>query len=584
MKELAKKYDMPVIIVGLLVVIVFVGMTIAMPKSMMEALQVGRDWVEFNLGGLIKLFALVAIIYCLWMALGKYGNIRLGKAKPKYNTWTWVILIFCSSFSMSIMFWAVLEWAEYIVYTQPTNMGLEETANYAFAYLFHHWGIPVWVWMIVGVLPLGYNYYVRKKGKLNMVSICAGVLGDNPRPWVKFIINFIFIYGAISALVISLGAGLPMLTHNLEPIFDIETSFITTVIVALLITVVYTLSTLTGIDRGIRRFSLLCVWLSIPLLLWIFLTGDAVFAINNTIQGFGIHLRDFFGVLLENDPAGGEGFPQMWTVYYIAWWISAAPTYWIFIVKVSRGRSFRSIILVLMLTAILSTMFFFGILTNRGLQDVLMGGFDFSNIGQNGTILDTFFITSDDYGFVNDFLLGIPGGVIVVVVWFLASFFALTTMMDSSAFVLAEATSKGLKIGQDPRPGIKVFWAIIIMLIPMVILWAGADLFTIKCLLVISAIPVGIVTALGMVSMARWAHQDFGQVSAEEIKEFFMTDAEKRELKERRHELAEGIPEESSEFDAPSASEMLNPFHKMQEAEESTEPREAKENGEAKGK
>ncbi len=565
MKELAKKYDMPVIIVGLLVVVVFVGMTLAMPEAMMEALQAARDWVEYNLGSLIKLFALIAIAYCLWMALSKYGNICLGRAKPKYNTWTWIILIFCSSFSMSIMFWAVLEWAEYIVYTQPTNMGLEETANYAFAYLFHHWGIPVWVWMIVGVLPLGYNYYVRKKGKLNLVSTCAGVLGDNPKPWVKFVINFIFIYGAISALVISLGAGLPMLTHNLEPIFNIETSFITTVIVALLVTVVYTFSALTGIDKGIRRFSLLCVWLSIPLLLWIFITGDPIFSIGNTIQGFGLHLNDFFSVLLESDPAGGEGFPQMWTVYYIAWWISAAPTYWIFIVKVSRGRSIRSIVLVLMAAAILSTMFFFGILTNRGMLDIVEG-FDFSTIGQNGTILDTFFNTSDDYGYVNDFLMSIPGGVAVVVVWFVTSFFALTTMMDSSAFVLAEATSKGLRIGQDPRPGIRVFWAIIIMLIPMVILWAGADLFTIKCLLVISAIPVGIVTALGMVSMIKWARQDFGNVSAEEIKVFFMTDAERKRLEDRRRELEAGIPEESAEFDAGSASEMLNPFHRKAKA------------------
>ena len=562
MNELSKKYDLPVIITGLVVVVVFVGLTLAMPETMMTALQTARDWVEYNLGSLIKLFTLITIGYCAWMALSKYGNIRLGKAKPKYSTWTWVILIFCSSFSMSIMFWAVLEWAEYIIYTQPTGMGLEETANYTFAYIFHHWGIPVWIWMIVGVLPMGYNYYVRKKGKLNLASCCAGIIGDNPHPAVKFILNFIFIYGAISALVISLGAGLPMLTHNLEPIFNIETSFVTTVIVALAITVVYTFSALTGIDRGIKRFSLLCTWLSIPLILWIFLTGNPVFAIGNTIQGFGIHLNDFFKVLLENDPAGGEGFPQMWTVYYIAWWISAAPTYWIFIVKVSRGRSIRSIVLVLMATAVLSTMFFFGVLTNRGLEIALLGGFDFSTIGQNGTILDTFFNTSNDFGFVNDFLMSIPGGVAVVVVWFIASFFALTTMMDSSAFVLAEATSKGLKVGQDPNPGIRVFWAIIIMLIPMVILWAGADLFTIKCLLVISAIPVGIVTAMAMISMAKWARQDFGDVSAGEIREFFMTDEEKGRLGERRAVLAEGIAEESAEMDGASASEMLNPFHR----------------------
>ena len=563
LEKLKERYDLPVISVSLVVVIAFVAATFAAPDAMMNGLKAARDWVEYNLGALIKFFALVAIVYCAWMAFSKYGNIRFGKAKPKYSTWIWIVLIFCSSFSMSIMFWAVLEWAEYIVYTQPTGMDLEQTAQYSLAYLFHHWGLPVWVWMIVGALPMGYNYYVRKKGKLDMASTAAGVVGDKPRPWVKFLINFIFVYGAISALVISLGAGLPMLTHNLEPIFNIETGWTTTVIVALLVTAVYTLSAVSGIDRGIKRFSLLCTWLTIPLLVWIFVTGDPVFSINNTIQGFGIHVNDFFKVLLENDPDGqGTGFPQMWTVYYIAWWISAAPTYWIFIVKVSRGRSMRSIILVLAAAALISTAFFFGILTNRGLGELLKSGFDFSTIGQNGTIIDTFFTTQDDFGFVNDFLMGIPGGVVVVVVWFLASFFALTTMMDSSAFVLAEATSKGLKIGQDPRAGIRIFWAIIIMVIPMVILWAGADLFTIKCLLVISSVPVGIITAMGMVSLAKWVRKDFGQATAGEISAFFRPAEEAHERDEMVEKLARGIPEESAENDGASGAELLNPFHR----------------------
>lgn len=570
MEKIKERYDLPVIITSLVVVVAFVGLTLAMPNEMMNALKNARDWVEYNLGALIKLFTLITIFYCAWIAFSKYGNIRLGKATPKYSTWVWVILIFCSSFSMSIMFWAVLEWAEYIVYTQPNGMGLEATAQYSFAYLFHHWGIPVWVWMIVGALPMGYNYYVRKKGQLDLASTAAGVTGDNPHPVVKFIINFIFVYGALSSLVISLGAGLPMLTHNLEPMLNITTSWTTTVIVALLVTIVYTLSAVSGIDRGIKRFSLLCTWLTIPLLLWILITGNPVFAISNTIQGFGIHVNDFFSVLLENFPGGqSTGFSQMWTVYYLAWWISAAPTYWIFIVKVSRGRSMRSIILVLAATAIISTAFFFGILTNRGLEMALTGGFDFSTIGQNGTILDTFFNTSDDFGFVNDFLMSIPGGVVVVFVWFIASFFALTTMMDSSSLVLAQATSKNLKIGEDPKNSIRIFWAIIIMVIPMVILWAGADLFTIKCLLVVSSIPVGIVTAMGMISLFKWIRKDFGRASAEEIVEFFTPESEMKERLETVKRLEAGIPEESAANDGASGAELLNPFHRDKAGEKS---------------
>ena len=96
----------------------------------------------------------------------------------------------------------------------------------------------------------------------------------------------------------------------------------------------------------------------------------------------------------------------------------------------------------------------------------------------------------------------------------------------------------------------------------MVILWAGADLFTIKCLLVISSVPVGIITAMGMVSLAKWVRKDFGQATAGEISDFFRPAEEAHERDEMVEKLARGIPEESAENDGASGAELLNPFHR----------------------
>lgn len=561
MKELSKKYDMPVIIVSMILTLAFVGLTIAMPEDVLDGMIIGRDFVFEHFGSLLKLFTLIVLIVCIWLMVSKYGNVRFGKAKPKYKTWTWVIMVFCSSFSMSIMFWAVLEWAEYFVYSQPTGLTMDETAKYMFNWLYMHWGIPVWGLLIIGIIPMGYNYYVRKKGGLNVVSTCAGVLGDHPKPWVKFIVNFVFVYGTISALCISLGAGLPMLTHNLEPMFGIETTFTMTLVVALLVTIVFTWSAASGIDSGIRRFSLLCAFLTIPLLIYIFLVGNPQFAIDNTIQGLGFHIQNFIGNFLDVGAIGeATGFEQSWTVFYFAWWISVVPCYWIFTVKISKGRTVRSIVLTLFAAAVISTTFFFGILSNHGLWDYIGQGFTWDTLGENGTILDTFKVTGDDFGYVNDFLTSLPGGMVVLVIWFIASFFALTTMMDSAAFVMSEATSRGLKEGQDPSLALRVFWCVVAMLVPMVLLWAGADLTLVKCLLVISSIPVSVIIAMSMISIVRWLRQDFGLATAMEIREFFMTADERAAREEELARLAAGIPEEDTE--GPSASRMLNPFRK----------------------
>lgn len=560
MKKLNERFDLPVIVAGLAVVIALVALTIAMPETMLETLKGARDWVEYNLGSVIKLFILAIIICCVYFAVTKYGNIRFGKAKPKYGTWTWIVLVFCSSFSMSIMFWAVVEWAEYLVFGGPTGLTMEETVNETFNYLFMHWGIPVWSVLIIGVLPMGYNYFVRKKGALNVVDACAGVVGDNPHPVVKFIMNFVFVYGTVSALCISLGVGLPMLTNNLDPLLGVQASWTTTLIVSIVVTLVYTLSCVSGIDSGIKRFSRLCIYLTIPIVVYIFAFGHPQFALDYTIQGIGSHLADFFDNILSIDPGmTGSGFAQGWTVYYFAWWISACPCYWIFTVKISQGRTFRSTIGILLAAAALSTCFFFGTMTGTGVGDLILNGFDFSNLGNNGTILDEFYNTGNEFAFLNNFLLQFPFGKILLAIWFLASFFALTTMMDSSALVMSEATQRNMGVGKDSSKGLRVFWAVIIMLVPLVLLWAGADTTTMKCLLVISSLPVGVIVAMATVSMFKWAHQDFGRMSAQEIREYFMTDDEKLALDEQRRRWLENpLPDDTGT--AISASEALSPF------------------------
>lgn len=546
LRKLNERYDLPVIVAGLVVVIGLVALTIAMPETMLATLKGARDWVEYNLGSIIKLFMLAIIVCCVFFAVTKFGNIRFGKSKPRYSNWIWIILVFCSSFSMSIMFWAVVEWAEYVIYGGPTGLTVEETVNQTFNYLFMHWGIPVWCVLVIGVLPMGYNYYVRKKGALNVVDACAGVVGDNPNKVVAFIMNFIFVYGTVSALCISLGVGLPMLTHNLEPLAGIQASWTTTLIVAVVVTAVYTLSTVSGIDSGIKRFSKICTYLTIPVVLYIFIFGHPQFALDYTIQGIGTHLSDFFANILNIDPGQqGGGFPQGWTVYYFAWWISACPCYWIFTVKISQGRTFRSTVAVLFAAAGISTCFFFGSMTGTGVGDLILNNFDFNTLGSNGTIIDEFFNTGDEFAFVNNFLLQFPFGKVLLLVWFIASFFALTTMMDSSALVMAEATQRNMGVGKDSSKGLRVFWSIVIMLVPLVLLWAGADTTTMKCLLVISGIPVGVIVAMATVSMFKWAYQDFGHASAQEIREYFMTEEEKAELSARRQLWLENpLPED----------------------------------------
>jgi BCCT family betaine/carnitine transporter len=431
-------------------------------------------------------------------------------------------MIFCAAMGCTILFWSAVEWAYYIAWIHPFGLDAEGTAEIAVSYSFFHWGIPAWSIYATGVVPIAYRYYVRKQPGLSIQGGCEGVLGKAVFGSLGTVINIIFIFGVLGGLTISYGTGIPMLADILHNLLGSPETFWMDVVIIVMITVVFIWSACSGIARGIQFLSKLTIYISLFLIAYFLLMGHSSFEINNTVESFGQMLQNFWQMLFYLDPTGSSGgFPQEWTVFYWAWWLGLAPVMWIFIAKCSAGRSIRSVILTVILAGSAGSWLYFGTVSNYGLGEVLLHGFSWDTLGSNGTLLDTFYNTFDTSGLVSDLILSLPGGKFVLATWFITAFILFVTTMDSSAYTMAAACTKGLAIWDDPARKLRLLFSVLLSICPLCLLWAGSSLSGFKSVLIITSVPVSLLILCCIITCHKWVRQDFGSWTREEIIKYF---------------------------------------------------------------
>ncbi len=525
MKSYAKKInestDIFSTLVSFIILAVLVVFILISPVETTNALQTARVALVDFFGAFILLLVNVCLAFNIYIAFSKYGNIKMGQEKPKYGMFSWTAMVFCAAMGTSILYWSAIEWVYYVM---SPPLGLEPfsvaASEISVSYSFFHWGISAWSVYVVGVIPLMYNHYVRKKDDLSLKVICRGLFNDKKTRLsdaTEKIVNVIFIFGILGGLTISYGTGIPMLANNLANVFGISEGLVVNIILILIITLIFSVSTYIGLERGMQRLSRITMYASLALIVLFLILGNTKFIVENSVQSMGI-MADKFAIMSTTlDTIGGGTFPQDWTCFYWAWWIGLAPWMWVFIAKISGGRSLKAVILTVIIAGSVGSWVFFGAISNYGLGAYLGGSLDvfqiMGNAGANQTI--------------SDIVLSLPAGTIILLVWFITGFFLLVTTMDSASYTLAAATTKGLKLNANPSSNLRLFWAIMLTITPLCLLYAGqfieggVPLGGLQAMLIITALPVSVIIIAAMYLGYKWLRQDFGHMSREQIAEHF---------------------------------------------------------------
>ena len=128
------------------------------------------------------------------------------------------------------------------------------------------------------------------------------------------------------------------ISYALSELFGISDSFATQSVVIVFAIAMYTLSALSGVNKGIQLVSRYNIILSVCLIVYILLVGPTSFIIDGYLQGMCEMVDNFIPMALyRQDTAWLGGL----TVFFWGWFLGYGPMMAIFIARISRGRTIR---------------------------------------------------------------------------------------------------------------------------------------------------------------------------------------------------------------------------------------------------
>ena len=343
-------------------------------------------WIMDNTGWLFALTASGFVVFVLWLALGKFGNIPLGcdDEEPEFRTISWVAMMFSAGMGIGLMFFGVAEPLTHFA-TPPPGTGAPgnpDAVQTAMATTLFHWTLHPWA--IYAVVGLAIAYGVYRRGRMQLISSAfEPLLGDRANGMGGKVIDMLAIFATLFGSAASLGLGALQIRSGLHIVAGVsETGNTVLVVIITVLTLAFVLSAVSGVARGIQWLSNINMVLAITLALFVFVVGPTVFILNLLPTSLGSYFQD---LAMMSARTGAEGadvdtWLQSWTIFYWAWWISWTPFVGMFIARISRGRTIRQFVTGVLLVPSVVSLVWFAVFGGAAIN-VQQGGVDLAGEG-----------------------------------------------------------------------------------------------------------------------------------------------------------------------------------------------------------
>ena len=449
-------------------------------------------WTMANTGWLFVVTSSGFVVFVLWLAMSRFGNITLGRddEEPEFKTVSWVSMMFSAGMGIGLMFYGVSEPVTHFATPPPGTgaAGNPEATQNAMATTLFHWTLHPWA--IYAVVGLAIAYGVYRKGRLQLISAAfEPLLGKHANgPWGK-VIDMLAIFATLFGSAASLGLGALQIRSGLHIVsgWSATGNAVLIGIIAIL-TVAFVLSAVTGVAKGIQWLSNINMVLAIALALFVFLVGPTVFILNLVPTSLGSYVQDIAMMSARTGAEGGKTntWLQSWTIFYWAWWLSWTPFVGMFIARISRGRTIRQFVSGVLLVPSLVSLVWFCIFGGAAIKLQQTG----TDIAGAGGVESQLFTT------LQAFPMATVASIVVMVL--VAIFFV--SGADAASIVMGTLSERGTI--EPSRPTV-IFWGVATGAVAAVMLLVGgADALTgLQTITIVAALPfvvvmVGLAVAL----------------------------------------------------------------------------------------
>ncbi|MGY2084520.1 BCCT family transporter [Blastococcus sp. SYSU DS0539] len=463
------------------------------PEALDSAAGSARTFVVDRFGWFYLLAATIVLVAVIVVAASRWGRVRLGADddRPEYSTRAWFAMLFSAGMGIGLVFWGVAEPVSHFLTPPTADPGTTEAARDALRYSFFHWGLHPWGIYAVLALALAYARF-RRGWKATISGALRPILGDRVDGPLGAAVDTVAVVATVFGVATSLGLGAAQINGGLASLDDgiaIGSGVQLTIIAV--VTVLFLISALSGINRGIKWLSTVNVVLAVALFAFVLFTASSGRLVGAFTTTVGSYLTQLPTMSLQTGPFDPQRSEWIngWTVFYWAWWISWSPFVATFISRISRGRTIREFVIGVLGVPTLVSGLWFSVFGTAG----ILAEQDGAELAGQPTESQLFALLDT-----------LPGGLVAGVgaMILIVTFFV--TSADSATFVLGSLSSRG---GADPARVVSVVWGLVISASAAALLVSGG-LGGVQTASIIAAFPFAIVLLMVLVSLIKALRQE----------------------------------------------------------------------------
>lgn len=469
---------------------VFVAWAVLFTENLNRVTETSLNWVTATFGWSYLVVTLGILVFLVFLAFSPVGRTRLGKDtdRPEFSNLTWFAMLLGAVMGIGLVSYGVAEPISHLA-TPPHGLAepnTPEAAVRALQYSYFDWGLHAWAVFAVFGLAIAYSTY--RKGRRPLVSqLFTPFLGDRVHGPIGKAIDVLSVFATLFGTATSLGLGALQINNGMGRLFGIPVDSVSQVLVIAAVTAIFTMSAVTGINKGIKLLSFVSGSMAIALFLFVLAVGPTVFLANLYIESIGTWAGDFLRMSLQGAAFGDLEWMQGWTYFMLAWWVSWGAFVGIFLARISRGRTIRGFIAGVLTVPSLAFFTWFAVFGGTAIHiDLFQGG----DIAEQ---------TAADFG--NAFfatLEHLPLSTLTSAIAVLLAVIFFVTSADSNTYVLGTLTSGG---ALDPSRPVLVLWGVLTGVTSIALMIAGG-LDALQNTVIVTSLPflviiAGLTLALG---------------------------------------------------------------------------------------
>lgn len=475
--------DKTILVVTGALVVAFLAWGFLNTDSLAAASTTALNWVLASSGWVFVLLASGFVVYVLWLAIGRFGNIPLGKdgEKPEFRLGSWISMMFACGMGIGLMFYGVAEPLFHYISPPPSTVDGQtvEAVETAMATSVFHWTLHPWAMYAVVGIAIAYSTF--RLGRKNLfseafVSLFGRKVVDGAGGKV---INILAIFATLFGSAASLGLGALQIGSGLQfngMVGEVGTPLL--VIIIAVLTFCFVASAVSGIERGIQFLSNTNMVLAVVLAIVVFVVGPTLFILNLIPSALGSYIQQLPGMAARTEASGDATMREWlssWTVFYWVWWMSWTPFVGMFIARISRGRTIRQFVTGVLLVPSLVSLLWFAVFGGTAIHQQRAADATADTGDGIATMVDGAPSISFDgalFAMLNG--LGTPQWLTIalaVLAMVLTAIFFVTGA-DSASIVMGSLSSRG---SLEPSKSVVVFWGVLMGTVAIVMLLAGGD-------------------------------------------------------------------------------------------------------------